>query len=225
MAELIGHRGPDGQGVCMRSGHVRCSRRSSPTGCSGSFRVCRQPMHNSACVAASRATPLVLVFNGEIYNYRELRQRLPVRGHRLVSESDSEVILHLYEEPDLHASPRCAVCLRLQSGTFIRSESFVPETAWARSHFILAGIAADCRLPLKPGRYCRPTCPQERESICCEKLPEFGICLAPHSGFVGLQRRPGHTTVVDRSGVTETRYWHPTTRPSRKLARGQPSMV
>src|SRR5574338_735656 len=87
MAELVRHRGPDSSGRWVRSG-------PGPSVAFGHRRLAvldlsacaAQPMRNAACVAAGRATPLVLVFNGEIYNYRELRQELARRGHRLTSD-------------------------------------------------------------------------------------------------------------------------------------------
>ncbi len=52
-----------------------------------------------------------IVFNGEIYNYRELREGLEEKGHKFKSDTDSEVILHLYEEDK-------DGCLRLLRGMF-----------------------------------------------------------------------------------------------------------
>ena len=57
-----------------------------------------QPMHNRGCVRAGRATPLTIVFNGEIYNYQQLRRDLANAGHVLDTRSDTEAILPLYEE-------------------------------------------------------------------------------------------------------------------------------
>ena len=93
MCELIRHRGPDDAGVWVAGpvalGHRRLSIIDlSPRG--------RNPMPNED-------GSVWLVFNGEIYNYAELRGELLARGHRFRSETDSEVLVHLYEERELEA--------------------------------------------------------------------------------------------------------------------------
>jgi asparagine synthase (glutamine-hydrolysing) len=85
MGASLGHRGPDGQG-CYLTGnaglaHTRLAIIDLESGA--------QPMH-SADGAVS------IVYNGEIYNYRELRSTLAERGHRFRTQSDTEVIIELY---------------------------------------------------------------------------------------------------------------------------------
>lgn len=81
------HRGPDGEGV-FSGGHVWLGmRRLSIIDLQGGW----QPLYNED-------RSLVLVANGEIYNYVELRQSLVARGHTFVTGSDCETIIHLYEE-------------------------------------------------------------------------------------------------------------------------------
>ena len=101
MGSLV-HRGPDDEGSFIKSvgtnggskitvglGHKRLSIIDlSPDG--------RQPLTNED-------ETLWLVFNGEIYNHPTLRQDLLDRGHRFRSETDTEVILHLYEEKGIDA--------------------------------------------------------------------------------------------------------------------------
>ena len=88
MSRLLAHRGPDGEGtrICGITGLVH--RRLAIIDLSEDA---RQPM-------TSEDGTLWLVFNGEIYNYIELRGDLINRGHRFATASDSEVILHAYEE-------------------------------------------------------------------------------------------------------------------------------
>jgi asparagine synthase (glutamine-hydrolysing) len=95
MSAALRHRGPDDEGTFVGDGHpvglahVRLSIIDlSPAG--------HQPM-------LSEDGQVVLVFNGEIYNYLALRRELVERGHRFVSQTDSEVLVHGYEEwgPDL----------------------------------------------------------------------------------------------------------------------------
>jgi asparagine synthase (glutamine-hydrolysing) len=87
MCQTIVHRGPDDEGIYAQ-GHVGLGmRRLSIIDLSGG----RQPIHNED-------RSVWVVFNGEIYNFPELRSGLEARGHHFYTHSDTEVIVHLYEE-------------------------------------------------------------------------------------------------------------------------------
>ena len=87
MADRMAHRGPDSSGYFEEPGiHMGFRRLAIIDLQSGN-----QPVYNED-------RSLVLTFNGEIYNYRELRKILLARGHFFYTESDSEVLVHAYEE-------------------------------------------------------------------------------------------------------------------------------
>lgn len=88
MNTALAHRGPDGEGEFVRPGVALGHRRLSILDLSAAG---HQPMFNED-------STLALVFNGEIYNYLELIPELQAAGHVFRSKSDSEVILHAYEE-------------------------------------------------------------------------------------------------------------------------------
>lgn len=87
MMDKIIHRGPDGSGMYLDDTVALGHRRLSIIDVEGGT----QPMKNED-------GSLVCVFNGEIYNYKELRKELEEKGHVFASESDTEVLLHGYEE-------------------------------------------------------------------------------------------------------------------------------
>lgn len=87
MRETMRHRGPDGEGV-----HVSADRR---LGLGHRRLAIVDPAHGDQPMFGPGGT--VLVFNGEIYNYPQLRQRLERAGARFATDCDTEVILHLYE--------------------------------------------------------------------------------------------------------------------------------
>src|ERR1700734_2529924 len=94
MANAIRHRGPDGMDVrCFEppgiSQHVALGH--NRLAIIDVSQAGREPMTNEDGT-------VWLVFNGEIYNFQELRKRLESRGHRFHSRTDAEVIIHLYEE-------------------------------------------------------------------------------------------------------------------------------
>jgi asparagine synthase (glutamine-hydrolysing) len=87
MARAIAHRGPDGHAIVDFPGASLGHRRLAIIDRAGGA----QPM-------ANEDDTLWVVFNGEIYNHRELRRHLESRGHRFRTTSDTETILHAYEE-------------------------------------------------------------------------------------------------------------------------------
>jgi asparagine synthase (glutamine-hydrolysing) len=100
MISIVRHRGPDGYGF-FRDGHVGLAHaRLSIIDLEGG----RQPIYNED-------RSLAVVFNGEIFNYIELRRELELRGHRFSTSSDTEVIVHLYEE-------KAEGCLQSLNGQF-----------------------------------------------------------------------------------------------------------
>jgi asparagine synthase (glutamine-hydrolysing) len=87
MCEVIRHRGPDDEGIHVEGGVGLGMRRLSIIDLSTGH----QPMHNED-------ESVWIVFNGEIYNYRELRAQLEAAGHRFYTSSDTETIVHAYEQ-------------------------------------------------------------------------------------------------------------------------------
>src|SRR5215510_98377 len=87
MCAPIVHRGPDEEGINVADGAGLGIRRLSIIYLYG----VHQPIFNEGRTAW-------IVFNGEIFNFLELRPRLEKNGHRFVTKSDTEVIIHLYEE-------------------------------------------------------------------------------------------------------------------------------
>jgi len=87
MCQTIVHRGPDDEGIYARGPVGLGMRRLSIIDLSGGH----QPIHNED-------QSVWVVFNGEIYNFPELRRELEARGHSFYTHSDTEIIVHLYEE-------------------------------------------------------------------------------------------------------------------------------
>ncbi len=87
MADIIVHRGPDSDGYYTDDDCALGFRRLSIIDLSGGT----QPIYNED-------KTMVIIFNGEIYNYQEIRKDLLKKGHKFKTESDTEVILHGYEE-------------------------------------------------------------------------------------------------------------------------------
>ncbi len=100
MNQKINHRGPDDEGTFKHQNILLGSRRLSII----DLQDGHQPIFNED-------KTLVIVFNGEIYNYRDLRKNLIDKGHHFKTHSDTEVILHLYEE-------KGAACLHKLNGMF-----------------------------------------------------------------------------------------------------------
>src|SRR5439155_9858851 len=87
MCEVIRHRGPDDEGLLVGDGVALGMRRLSIIDLSTG----NQPIHNEDGT-------VWIVYNGEVYNFRELRSQLESLGHRFYTATDTEAIVHAYEE-------------------------------------------------------------------------------------------------------------------------------
>lgn len=88
MVDILAHRGPDGRGIYRQAGLALGHRRLAIIDLS---EAATQPLNNET-------QDVWVVVNGMIYNFRELRKELEAKGHHFKSKSDSEVVVHLYEE-------------------------------------------------------------------------------------------------------------------------------
>ncbi len=200
MNQVLTHRGPDGEGCHVKGAIGLGHRRLAVIDPSSAG---HQPMESADGGAW-------ITYNGEIYNFREIRDALQQHGHRFRSNSDTEVLLSAYREWGLGCLERC-------NGMFafgLWDERL--ERLW---------VARD-RLGVKPLFYCKlPTCfvfASEIKAILCHPRVERTLDLealayflalnytpAPHTLFKNIrQLLPGHYLVVGRDGhVQETEYW------------------
>ena len=199
MCELLAHRGPDGEGTHMEGPVGLGHRRLAIIDLS---EAARQPMSNED-------GSIWIVFNGEIYNFGELRPGLEASGHRFRSQSDTEVILHLYEKEGVK-------CLNRLRGMF----AFAIWDSRERTLF----LARD-RLGKKPLYYLL-----DRDGIAFASEPKafladpgfkpqpnveainhyltYQYVPSPLTAFMGVQKLPpAHYLLVKDGHVSTERYW------------------
>ncbi len=214
MRDQLIHRGPDDAGLYLRRkgpwsvalGHRRLSIIDlSPAG--------RQPMSNEDGT-------LWVLLNGEVYNHQELRRELEVQGHRYRSKTDTESILHLYEE----AGERCVERLR---GMFALA-------IWDEARGLLM-LARD-RLGQKPLVYCHkpgellfaseakalledPSIERRLDPEALHDYLSFNYVPAPGTMFQGIRKLPPAHVLLWRGGPAEVRrYWKLSPTPKLSLS-------
>ena len=199
MRDELRHRGPDDAGLWTGDGVALGHRRLSIVDLSPAG---HQPMTNEDGT-------VWLVFNGEIYNYVELADRLRARGHQFRSQTDTEVIIHLYEEEGED-------CVRHLNGMF----AFV---IWDQRRNTL--FAARDRIGIKPLHYYDDgewfLCASEikallahpcvRPEVDRQGLADFffaGHTLGAKTMFAGIrQLPPGHCLTIADGKLRTREYW------------------
>ncbi|MER9210402.1 asparagine synthase (glutamine-hydrolyzing) [Mesorhizobium sp. M0771] len=204
MTATMANRGPDDEGTWIDGPAALGHRRLAIIDIQGG----RQPMTHQE----DGRPALVLVYTGEAYNYRELRQRLADLGHRFDTSSDTEVVLRAHREWG-HRDPRSAVS---------ELNGMFAYALWDTAKRELLLIRD--RLGIKP-LYYYPTehgvlFGSEPKAILANSLAERvmdagglrrSLCYFadPYSTvFCGMHEvRPGHIVRVTREGIQEVNYW------------------
>jgi len=198
MMRRLAHRGPDDKGLYFEPqaalGHTRLSIIDLNTG--------KQPISNEDGT-------LWIVFNGEIYNYRELRSELLQKGHRFSTHTDTEVIVHLYEEYG-------AECVSRLRGMF----AFALWDARSKALF----LARD-RVGIKPLYYSLnktgltfaseikallidPAIAREIDPQVIDRFLTYLFTPGADTLLRGIRKlEPGHWLLLQNGAVTVRQYW------------------
>src|ERR1043166_1665123 len=201
MNAAIVHRGPDEDGFYINENVGLAMRRLSIIDVAGGH----QPIHN-----ADRTK--WLIFNGEVYNFRSLRDDLEKRGHKLYTKSDTEAVLHLFDEYDVD-------CLQHLRGMFAFA-------IWDESDRSL--ILARDRVGKKPLLYSHrpngdlifgsefqavlkhPSISREVDNDAIDNYLSYLCVPAPQTAFKQIRKlEPGHWLRWKDGKIETRRYWQP----------------
>jgi asparagine synthase (glutamine-hydrolysing) len=210
MRSVMQHRGPDGQGEFVDGeaglGHLRLSIIDVEGGA--------QPIGNETGA-------LQVVFNGEIYNFVELRLELESLGHQFTTRSDTEVIVHAYEQWGVDCVTRFNGMFAFALWDRARREIFL-----ARDHlgikplyYVDVGTRTLFASEIK-GLLQDPHCPRAVDVESLSALFTFRYVPSPKTLFEGIHKLPpGHRMTISARGTVVERYWHfvPRTQHGRRV--------
>ena len=200
MRDTLRHRGPDGEGLSVQGniglGQTRLSIIDLATGI--------QPMHNED-------SSVWIVFNGEIYNYVELRQELGERGHKLATESDTEVLVHLYEDHGERMLEKLNGMFAFCIWDSERKLLFLARDRMGEKPLFFAVtdtaflFASEVKAILQ-----HPSVRRDLDLLSLSKYLTFEYVPAPHTIFRGIHKvKPGHCLVyqVGSREIVQRKYW------------------
>jgi asparagine synthase (glutamine-hydrolysing) len=198
MMSAMRHRGPDGEG-CFVSGEIGLGhRRLSIIDLTGGA----QPITNED-------GSLYVIFNGEIYNFIELREELLRHDHIFATKSDTEVILHAYEQWGKDCVSRFNGIFAFALWDANRKQLFlardhlgVKPLYWTHlgNRFLFASEIKSLLTETE--------CPREVDLHALSQLFTLRSVPSPRTLFRGIQKlAPGHWMVVTHDGVRTERYW------------------
>ena len=198
MVDRLVHRGPDSAGYFADGPAGLGFRRLSIIDLAGGD----QPIY-------SEDESLVLVCNGEIYNYKELRDGLEKRGHPFRTDTDVEVLLHLYEEEGtalldrLNGQFAFAIYDRRERQLFLARDHFgVNPLYFAVADGVLI-FGSEIKAILE-----HPLAPREIDLTGLDQVISFPGIVSPRSIFKGVESLPaGHFLTVKNGDLRVAEYW------------------
>lgn len=198
MADALVHRGPDSHGYFVDGNAGLGTRRLKVI----DLETGDQPVY-------SEDESLVLSCNGEIFNYRELKDGLEKRGHSFRTKTDIEVLVHLYEEEgvgflnSLNAQFAFAIYDRKERALFLARDQFgiCPLFHTAVDGFLI--FASEIKAILA-----HPSVPREVNLTGLDQVLTLPGAISPQTVFRNIRSLPGgHYLMVKNGDVSEREYW------------------
>jgi asparagine synthase (glutamine-hydrolysing) len=198
MVSTLHHRGPDGTGFYSDEdvglAHARLSIIDLVSG--------DQPIHNEA-------RTVWVVFNGEIFNYIELRQELQAAGHTFYTQSDTEVLVHLYEEYGEsfvdHLNGQFAIALwdkSIQCLFLVRDRPGIAPLYYTQQNGQLLFGSEVKAILAGHGK------PIQLDPIALDQLMTTWAPISPRTIFKSVwEVQPGEMVVIRRGKLSTRRYW------------------
>jgi asparagine synthase (glutamine-hydrolysing) len=200
MNRTMAHRGPDSDGMVI----------DGPVGLAVRRLAIIDLEHGDQPIAAEDGGVQV-VQNGEIYNYRELRRELHRRGHRFATRSDTEVLVHLYEDrgPDFVHALRGMFAIALWDSAHHRlvlaRDRFGIKPLYYRARDTAVSFASELKAMLAERDFQR-----EIDLDAVEAFLTFNSIPAPLTIFSEIRKLPaGHMLICDGRGTSLVRYARP----------------
>jgi asparagine synthase (glutamine-hydrolysing) len=213
MTESIRHRGPDDGGIWIEGPVGLGSRRLavidlSPKG--------HQPMTNED-------GSLVIVFNGEIYNFQSLRADLAARGHQFRSDTDTETILHAYEEHGIDSLKLLrgmfafAIWDRRRKSLFVGRDRLGKKPMYYRAGRESFSFASEPKALLQDRSFAAMA-----NLNAIDAFLTLGYVPGEMSAFSGVSRLlPGHWMRLDGTGLTIEPYWKLRYTPKQAITKSE----
>ncbi|WP_044976568.1 asparagine synthase (glutamine-hydrolyzing) [Ruminococcus sp. HUN007] len=198
MMERIRHRGPDGEGQYIDDGIALGHRRLSIIDLDAGA----QPMYNED-------GSLVIVFNGEIYNYRQIREELVKAGHTFSTNSDTEVLIHGYEEYGKDLLPKLRGMFSFVIWNKKKKELFGARDFFGIKPLYYAEMDGAFIFGSEIKSFLEhPSFRKELNETALENYLTFQYSPAEETFFNGVFRLPpAHYFIKNSEGFRRERYW------------------
>ena len=202
MCDRIRHRGPDGEGYYCASGVALGHRRLSIIDVNGGG----QPMGNED-------GSIQVVFNGEIYNFLELRRDLVEKGHCFVTRSDTEVLVHLYEEVGERLPEYLNGMFAFAIWDGRRKELFLGRDRFGKKPLYYSNTVVGTRFCFASELKALTMIPGFRAVVNPRSVANFlALSYVPDPDTIYqdvFKLPPAHSLTVTESGLRLHRYWQP----------------
>lgn len=201
MSAALAHRGPDDCGLLLKGNVGLGHRRLSIIDLSSAG---RQPLSNET-------EDIWITYNGEVYNFQEIRKELETKGHRFVSQTDTEVIVHLYEEKGHQCLDRLrgmfafALWDEKKQKLFIARDRMGQKPLYYYADNEKLIFASEITSIFASGLV-----PNEIDYEAIYQYLHLGYVPHPRTGFKGLKKlAPGHQLVLKDEKLELEQYYRP----------------